>query len=117
MTNKRVRIFFVWIALLVLALPAKAQQRFFNLTADEVKVDSVLPHFLYSIPLPENYQDSVYTVSVKYPEYMDMTVSDVANYNRISGAALPSQVPLSQNISVWLPSAHWFSATINIRCW
>lgn len=100
MTNKRVRIFFVWIALLVLALPAKAQQRFFNLTADEVKVDSVLPHFLYSIPLPENYQDSVYTVSVKYPEYMDMTVSDVANYNRISGAALPSQVPLSQNISV-----------------
>lgn len=100
MTNKRVRIFFVWIALLVLALPAKAQQRFFNLTADEVKVDSVLPHFLYSIPLPENYQDSVYTVSVKYPEYMDMTVSDVANFNRISGAALPSQVPLSQNISV-----------------
>lgn len=100
MTNKRVRIFFVWIALLVLALPAKAQQRFFNLTADEVKVDSVLPHFLYSIPLPENYQDSVYTVSVKYPEYMDMTVSDVANYNRISGAALPSHVPLSQNISV-----------------
>lgn len=100
MTNKRVRIFFVWMALLVLALPAKAQQRFFNLTADEVKVDSVLPHFLYSIPLPENYQDSVYTVSVKYPEYMDMTVSDVANYNRISGAALPSQVPLSQNISV-----------------
>lgn len=100
MTNKRVRIFFVWIALLALALPAKAQQRFFNLTADEVKVDSVLPHFLYSIPLPENYQDSVYTVSVKYPEYMDMTVSDVANYNRISGAALPSQVPLSQNISV-----------------
>ena len=100
MTNKRVRIFFVWIALLVLALPAKAQQRFFNLTADEVKVDSVLPHFLYSIPLPENYQDSVYTVSVKYPEYMDMTVSDVANYNHISGAALPSQVPLSQNISV-----------------
>lgn len=100
MTNKRVRIFFVWMALLVLALPAKAQQRFFNLTADEVKVDSVLPHFLYSIPLPENYQDSVYTVSVKYPEYMDMTVSDVANYNRISGAALPSQVPLSQHISV-----------------
>ena len=46
MTNKRVRIFFVWMALLVLALPAKAQQRFFNLTADEVKVDSVLPHFL-----------------------------------------------------------------------
>ena len=77
MTNKRVRIFFVWMALLVLALSAKAQQRFFNLTADEVKVDSVLPHFLYSIPLPENYQDSVYTVSVKYPEYMDMTVSEI----------------------------------------
>ncbi len=100
MTNKRVWIFFLWVALLVFALPAKPQQRFFNLTAEEVKVDSVLPHFLYSIPLPQNYQDSVYTVSVKYPEYMDMTVSDVANYNRISGAVLPSQVPLSQKISV-----------------
>ncbi len=53
----------MWMALLVsLLCRLKAQQRFFNLTADEVKVDSVLPHFLYSIPLPENYQDSVYTV-------------------------------------------------------
>ena len=92
MIKKRVWILFAWIALLVVCIPAKAQQRFFNLTAEEVKVDTMLPHFLYSIPLPENYQDSVYTVTLKYPEYLDMTMTDVANYNRISGATLPSQV-------------------------
>lgn len=85
--------------LLCWVMPASAQ-RFFNLTADEVKVDSVLPHFTYSIPLPDNYSDSLYTVSIKYPEYVDMTVKDIAAYNRLSGAALPSQVTPLQYTSL-----------------
>ena len=36
--------------LLMLVVPAQAQ-RFFNLTSSEVRVDSVLPRFVYSIPL------------------------------------------------------------------
>ena len=67
--------------LLMLVVPAQAQ-RFFNLTSSEVRVDSVLPRFVYSIPLIGAYRDSVYTVSLKYGEYIDMTASDIANYNR-----------------------------------
>lgn len=91
--------YFVALWLLMLAMPMQAQ-KFYNLTADEVKVDSVLPRFVYSKPLPDNYQDSIYTATVKYAEYVDMTVADIANYNRISGAALPSQVAVDQNISL-----------------
>ena len=64
--------------LLMLVVPAQAQ-RFFNLTSSEVRVDSVLPRFVYSIPLTGAYRDSVYTVSLKYGEYIDMTASDIAN--------------------------------------
>lgn len=69
--------------LFMLVAPAQAQ-RFFNLTSSEVRVDSVLPRFVYSIPLTGAYRDSVYTVSLKYGEYIDMTASDIANYNRLS---------------------------------
>lgn len=48
--------------LFMLVAPAQAQ-RFFNLTSSEVRVDSVLPRFVYSIPLTGAYRDSVYTVS------------------------------------------------------
>ena len=87
------------ILFLLLALPMQAQ-RFYNLTAEEVRVDSVLPRFVYSRPLPDNYQDSIYTAAVKYAEYVDMTVADIANYNRISGAALPSEVAVETNVSI-----------------
>lgn len=43
---------------LLLAMPLEAQQ-FFNLTAEEVKIDSVLPRFVYSKPLSDDYQDSI----------------------------------------------------------
>ncbi len=52
-------------------------QRFFNLTATDVKVDSVLPQFSYALPLSEAYADSIYTVSIAYPEFIDMTTADV----------------------------------------
>lgn len=84
--------------LVVVALPASAQ-RFFNLTSQEVKVDSVLPQFVYSLPLQGDYQDSIYMVTVKYPEYVDMPVADIQNYNRLLGAALPEQVMVQQQIT------------------
>ena len=84
--------------LLMLVAPAQAQ-RFFNLTSSEVGVDSVLPRFVYSIPLTGAYRDSVYTVSLKYGEYIDMTASDIANYNRLSGAVPPEQVFPQQRVT------------------
>ena len=89
--------FFLLVWLLMLAIPMEAQ-RFFNLTSPEVRVDSVLPQFVCSYPLQGVYQDSLYSVEVKYPEYVDMTPADIANYNRLSGAALPQQVSISQEV-------------------
>lgn len=91
--------YYIVVLALCFGLPMQAQ-KFFNLTADEVKIDSVLPHFIYSKPLAGDYQDSIYTVSIKYAEYVDMTVADINNYNRISGSALPSQVAVDAKVSV-----------------
>ena len=65
------------------AIPASAQQ-FFHLTADELRVDTLsAPQFTHVMPLPEAWRDSVYTVSIVYPEYVDMKAADVANYKRL----------------------------------
>ena len=55
--SKTFRIWWIGLCLLFMALPVSAQ-KFFNLTSDEVKVDSVLPQFIYSYPLQGDYQDS-----------------------------------------------------------
>ena len=97
--DKNIWKYFIMVCLSVLALPMQAQ-KFYNLTAEEVKVDSVLPRFVYSRPLEGDFQDSIYTATVKYAEYVDMTMADIANYNRLSGAALPSQVVVDQQVSL-----------------
>ena len=97
--NTRIMKLFLSLCLILMALPVEASQKFFNLTSQEVKVDSMLPQFIYSIPLKGNYQDSIYTVEVKYPEYLDMAPSDIAHYNRLSGAVLPEQVVVNQQVT------------------
>lgn len=67
----------------LLLTPEASAQRFFNLAAYEVEIDSVLPVFHYSVPLYDNYADSTYEVKIKYPDFIDMTAADVAAYNRI----------------------------------
>ena len=99
MNKSRIWQYLCIVAVLVLmALPAAAQ-RFFNLTSQEVKVDSILPQFVYSLPLQGDYQDSIYTVTVKYPEYVDMPATDISHYNRLSGAALPEQVAICHQVT------------------
>ena len=75
--------------LLVASFATAGAQRFYNLTADEVRIDSVLPQFGCSIPLGEHYADSVYTVSILYPEFYDMTPTDIRRYQNITTAPLP----------------------------
>ena len=79
---------------------AKRTQEFFNLTADEVKIDSVLPCFHYSLPLGSNYAASDYEVSIDYPEFLDMSKSDIARYGSITSDALPEMPVVSQYIGV-----------------
>lgn len=69
-------------------------QRFFNLTADEVKVDSVIPVVSMDMKLPANYKDSVYTAEILYPEYIDMPEEDINNYQRITGCDTTTPSPL-----------------------
>ena len=85
------------LVLLALGLSASAQ-RFFNLASEQVSVDSVLPHFSYTIPLPADYRDSIYTASIVYPEFIDMTPTDIANYHRLSADSLPTLPVVSQQM-------------------
>ena len=71
------------ILLLTCIITVQAQKRFYNLTAEELRIDSFLPNVAYSVPLPQNYQDSTYTLSIRYPEYIDMPASDIRKYNAI----------------------------------
>ena len=64
------------------------QRRFFNLTVEDVTIDSLLPHFHYAIPIGENYADSTYELEIRYPEFIDMSHEDIQRYN-----ALTKQVP------------------------
>lgn len=79
----------LFLLLLSVCFGAKAQ-RFFNLTTEQVQVDSVLPEFTYILPLEGAFQDSLYTAEILYPEFIDMTSSDVRNYQKLSKAPLPS---------------------------
>lgn len=89
-----------FVLLLVCYQYSVSAQRFFNLTYNDVKVDSIVPHFGYSVPLNELYQDSTYTVSILYPEFVDMTNEDIYHYNRLSGAALPQLPKINQHITL-----------------
>ena len=88
------------VALTLCCLPAMSWQKFFNLTADEVAIDSLLPLFSCTIPLGTNYSDTTYTVRIKYPEYIDMTAADIKRYEKISEALPSKRVSVQQEIVV-----------------
>ncbi len=85
--------------LLVLGLPVKAQ-KLFTLTAEEVRVDSVLPEFTWQKQLGTDFADSVYAVSIEYPEFIDMSEGDIGRYQTISGAPLPELPEVSASVGV-----------------
>ena len=78
--------------LLMLVVTASAQNRFFNLTAEEVRIDSVLPYFSFRHKLGENFRDTTYTVEIDYPEFIDMSPNDIMKYKLIS-AEMPGEMP------------------------
>lgn len=82
-------IYAAFLSLFLSMQSAAAQKRFFNLTAGEVKIDSVLPRFSYSVPLGGNYADSTYEVRIKYPEFIDMGKGDIQKYLNITRDSLP----------------------------
>lgn len=101
MSNSKVvcRLLLLGIALWVSVLSIRAQQ-FFNLTADEVRIDTVLPRFSCALPLPEQYADSVYHVSIAYPEFIEMTSSDIQRYLAITTDSLPEMPVVESQLVV-----------------
>ena len=73
---------------------------FFNLTAEEVRIDSVLPSFHYEWPLDGHYADSVYEVSIDYPEFIDMSEADIDRYHHITNEPLGAMPVIQQYIGV-----------------
>lgn len=84
---------------LLLSVMMQAQQ-FFNLTADQVKIDSLLPYVCYSWPLGENYADSIYQVNIVYPEFVDMEEADVKRYQNITTEPLSGLPKIQQYVGV-----------------
>ena len=84
---------------MLLALTMSAQH-FFNLTAQEVKIDSVLPVFNYAHELGHHYADSTYSVEIKYPEFIDMDEADISRYQQLSGRPLGELPEISQLVNV-----------------
>ena len=75
-------------------------QRFFDLTAEEVRIDSLLPVFNYEQELGANYADSVYTVTIDYPEFIDMSPTDVRRYQTLTSDPLPAMPEVHQYVGV-----------------
>ena len=75
-------------------------QRFFNLTAQEVEIDSLLPVFTYAYPVGAQYADSVYSVSIAYPEFIPMSEDDIRRYQQISNEPLKAMPDVKQWMSV-----------------
>ena len=77
----------IGIGLLLTSIAMQAQ-RFFNLTADEVRVDTLLPVFNYAYPIGSHYADSTYEVSIEYPEFVPMSHEEIERYERITNYKL-----------------------------
>ena len=91
---------YILIVLLLGCCLTAAAQRFCNLTADEVRVDSFVPRFATSIPLGENYADSVYQVSILYPEFIDMTPYSIRKLQALKADTLPGMPAIESHVVV-----------------
>lgn len=75
-------------------------QRFFNLTAQEVRIDSLLPQFTYAYPVGKHYADSTFAVSIEYPEFIPMSEADVRRYHSLSSEPLKAMPDIEQRMAV-----------------
>ena len=85
--------------LLLLCHLAEAQE-FFNLSAQQVRIDTSLPVFTLQKSLGPHFADSIYTVSIEYPEFIDMSKADINRYQTICGEPLPALPVITQSIGV-----------------
>ena len=75
-------------------------QQFFNLTADEVRIDSMLPRFSHAVELGADYASAGYDVTIEYPEFIDMSATDVMRYQKIRRDTLPEMPEIDQYVGI-----------------
>ncbi len=68
----------------ILGCTVAGAQKFFNLTANDVRIDDELPSFSYTTPLGTQYSDSVYSVKIEYPEFIDMSKEDIVRLKKLT---------------------------------
>lgn len=96
------------IVMIMMGIDAQAQtrtqtqaqmQRFYNLSAADVAIGDRLPLFAISVPLPEHYADSVYTATLLYPEFIDMSATDIQAYRQlVPSGSLPAMPTLNTHM-------------------
>ena len=87
------------LALMLCTLAVQAQE-FFNLTADEVRIDSMLPLFTHAVELEQAVAADDCEVSIDYPEFIDMSATDVARYHRICQDTLPPLPEVTKYVGI-----------------
>lgn len=92
------RAIYIIMCLCLTTISATAQ-KFYNLTSDDVRVDSVVPMFTHTEALPSTYRDSVYSFEIAYPEYAEMPRADVGNYCRITDVLPPATPTVETRIT------------------
>ena len=97
--NIFVRVLLVLLTFCMLPLSVSAQD-FFDLTAQQVKIDTLLPVFTWQKQLGASFEDSVYTVQIDYPEFIDMQEDDIRRYHQICGEPLPEMPVVHQSVGV-----------------
>ena len=74
--------------------------QYFNLTAEEVRIDGRLPIFNYGFDLGTYYQNADYRVELEYPQFIDMTKEDIAKLMAIPHDSLPELPVVNAHLSV-----------------
>lgn len=92
---------FVGVCLMLLTrVVGVSAQTFYNLTAQQVRLGEQLPVFSCQQQLGPHFADSLYTVTIEYPEFIDMREADIRRYQQISGAPLSAMPSVHQTVGV-----------------
>ncbi|MGM9778555.1 MAG: Por secretion system protein, partial [Prevotella sp.] len=80
---------------------ATSRAQYFNLTAEEVRIDGRLPIFNHSFDLGTDYDPSAaYEVELVYPQFIDMSKADIARLQKIAHDSLPELPVVNCHLSV-----------------
>ena len=75
-------------------------QHYFNLTAEEVKIDNRMPIFNYSFDLGFDYPGYDYDVEIVYPQFIDILPEDTAKISGLWQEPINELPVVNKNLSV-----------------